>query len=167
MGAIRGANTRPARVFFVCNYGVLPAWALLALAPGWPWTQRLVHSVWIPALLTLVYGWALVMEHSLHTHMEVQDGVLTGRVVQPICFGEGKIYWLQQLIESEQVDLARSYFYTDSITDVPLLDLVGHPVVVNPDPLLYRHARRRRWPVRYFRPPPPTNEPKPLKRATT
>ena len=54
---------------------------------------------------------------------------------------------------SEQVDLARSYFYTDSITDVPLLDLVGHPVVVNPDPLLYRKARRRRWPIRYFRPP--------------
>lgn len=95
----------------------------------------------------------LGVEHSLYTHLEVKDGVFTGRVVQPICFGEGKIYWLQQLIESEQVDLARSYFYTDSITDVPLLDLVGHPVVVNPDPLLYRKARRRRWPIRYFRSP--------------
>ncbi len=95
----------------------------------------------------------LGVEHSVYTHMETKDGVFTGRVVQPICFGEGKIYWLQQLIEREQVDLARSYFYTDSITDLPLLDLVGHPVVVNPDPLLYRHARHRRWPVRYFEPP--------------
>ncbi len=95
----------------------------------------------------------LGVEHSLYTHMEVKDGVFTGRAIQPICFGEGKIYWLQQLIEGERVDLARSYFYTDSITDVPLLDLVGHPVVVNPDPLLYRQARRRRWPIRYFTPP--------------
>ncbi|MEE8314163.1 MAG: HAD family hydrolase [Myxococcota bacterium] len=95
----------------------------------------------------------LGVEHSVYTQMEVKDGIFTGRVVQPICFGEGKIYWLQQLIEREEVDLARSYFYTDSITDVPLLDLVGHPVVVNPDALLYRQARRRRWPVRYFRAP--------------
>ncbi len=95
----------------------------------------------------------LGVQHSLYTHMEVRDGVFTGRVVQPICFGEGKIYWLQQLIDHEQIDLARSYFYTDSITDLPLLDLVGHPVVVNPDPLLYREARRRRWPVRYFQLP--------------
>ncbi len=108
----------------------------------------------------------LGVEHSLYTHMEVKDGVFTGRVVQPICFGEGKIYWLQQLIEREQVDLARSYFYTDSITDVPLLDLVGHPVVVNPDPLLYRQARRRRWPVRYFV-PPGSERAQPLKPPTS
>jgi HAD superfamily hydrolase (TIGR01490 family) len=92
----------------------------------------------------------LSVEHTMHTQMEVADGCFTGRVIQPVCFGEGKIYWLQQLIEREDIDLARSYFYTDSITDLPLLDLVGHPVVVNPDPLLYREARRRRWPVRVY-----------------
>jgi HAD superfamily hydrolase (TIGR01490 family) len=92
----------------------------------------------------------LGVEHTMHTHMEVKDGEFTGRVIQPVCFGEGKIYWLQQLIERAGIDLAKSYFYTDSITDLPLLDLVGHPVVVNPDPLLYREARRRRWPVRLF-----------------
>ena len=85
--------------------------------------------------------------------MEVEGGVFTGRVVQPICFGEGKIYWLQQLIEHHGLDLAKSYFYTDSITDLPLLDLVGHPVATNPDPLLYRTAVKRRWPVRFFEPP--------------
>ena len=95
----------------------------------------------------------LGVEHLMHTHMEVKDGYFTGRVIQPVCFGEGKIYWLQQLIERQGLELAKSYFYTDSITDLPLLDLVGHPVVVNPDPLLYREALRRSWPVRLFQAP--------------
>jgi HAD superfamily hydrolase (TIGR01490 family) len=95
----------------------------------------------------------LGVKHLMYTHLEVQDGEFTGRVIDPICFGEGKVYWLQQLIEGEGIDLARSYFYTDSITDLPLLDLVGHPQIVNPDPLLYRQAVRRRWPVRFFKNP--------------
>ncbi len=95
----------------------------------------------------------LGVKNILYTHLEVHDGVLTGRAVQPICFGEGKIYWIQQLIEREGIDLAKSYFYTDSITDMPLLDLVGHPVIVNPDPLLYRKALGRHWPVRFFKLP--------------
>jgi len=95
----------------------------------------------------------LGVEHSVFTALEVEDGVLTGRVVEPICFEEGKVYWLRHFIEDHRVDLARSYFYTDSVTDVPLLELVGHPVVVNPDPRLYRTAVRRRWPVRIFENP--------------
>ncbi len=95
----------------------------------------------------------LGVEHIMCTQMELENGVFTGRPVQPICFGEGKIYWLQQLLERDGLELAKSWFYTDSITDQPLLDLVGHPVVVNPDPLLYREARRRRWPVRVFEDP--------------
>jgi HAD superfamily hydrolase (TIGR01490 family) len=97
----------------------------------------------------------LGVKHMLCTLLEVTDGVFTGRVIRPICFGEGKIYWIQQLIERESIDLARSYFYTDSITDLPLLDLVGHPVVVNPDPLLYRRALTRSWPVRFYERPHP------------
>jgi HAD superfamily hydrolase (TIGR01490 family) len=97
----------------------------------------------------------LGIRHIMHTHLEVHEGRFTGRVIDPICFGEGKIYWLQQLIERESIDLARSYFYTDSITDLPLLELVGNPQVVNPDPLLYREAVRRRWPVRFLRDPRP------------
>jgi HAD superfamily hydrolase (TIGR01490 family) len=95
----------------------------------------------------------LGIRHILYTRLEVEDGRFTGRVIEPICFEEGKIYWLQQFIEEQGIDLARSWFYTDSITDLPLLDLVGHPVVTNPDPFLYRTARRRRWPVRIFEPP--------------
>lgn len=92
----------------------------------------------------------LGIEHMVYTRLEVEDGRFTGRVVEPICFEEGKIYWLQQFIAEQRIDLALSWFYTDSVTDRPLLDLVGHPVVVNPDPLLYRHAIRRHWPVRLF-----------------
>jgi len=92
----------------------------------------------------------LGIEHILYTQLEVEAGRFTGRVIEPICFEEGKIYWLQQFIESHDIDLAKSWFYTDSVTDLPLLDLVGHPVVTNPDPFLYREAVRRRWPVRVF-----------------
>jgi len=95
----------------------------------------------------------LGVDHFLYTRLEVEDGRFTGRVIEPICFEEGKIYWLQQFIEEQEVDLAKSYFYTDSITDLPLLDLVGHPVVTNPDPFLYREAVRRAWPVRIFEEP--------------
>jgi HAD superfamily hydrolase (TIGR01490 family) len=95
----------------------------------------------------------LGIEHLLYTRLEVEDGCFTGRVIEPICFEEGKIYWLQQFIDEHGIDLAKSWFYTDSITDLPLMDLVGHPVATNPDPLLYRTAVRRRWPVRFFQNP--------------
>ena len=95
----------------------------------------------------------LGIEHMLFTRLEVEQGHFTGRVIEPICFEEGKIYWLQQFIEEHGVDLAKSWFYTDSITDLPLMDIVGHPVAVNPDPFLYRTAVRRRWPVRFFQAP--------------
>ncbi len=95
----------------------------------------------------------LGIEHTLYTRLEVEDGRFTGRVVEPLCFEEGKIYWLQQFIEEQGIELAKSFFYTDSVTDLPLLELVGHPVVTNPDPRLYRTAVNRCWPVRFFADP--------------
>jgi putative phosphoserine phosphatase/1-acylglycerol-3-phosphate O-acyltransferase len=95
----------------------------------------------------------LGVKHFLYTRLETENGRFTGRVIEPVCFEEGKIYWLQQLVDQQRIDLAKSWFYTDSITDLPLLELVGHPVVVNPDPRIYRTAVRRRWPVRFFTPP--------------
>jgi HAD superfamily hydrolase (TIGR01490 family) len=92
----------------------------------------------------------LGVKHFLYTRLETENGRFTGRVIEPICFEQGKIYWLQQLVDQQRIDLAKSWFYTDSITDLPLLELVGHPVVVNPDPRIYRTAVRRRWPVRFF-----------------
>jgi HAD superfamily hydrolase (TIGR01490 family) len=95
----------------------------------------------------------LGIEHMLYTRLEVVEGLFTGKVVEPVCFEEGKIYWLEKFIEEQGISLAKSWFYTDSITDLPLLDLVGHPVVTNPDHMLYRTARKRRWPVKFFTPP--------------
>ena len=93
---------------------------------------------------------SLSVKHVLCTELETFDGILTGRCVEPVCMEEGKIYWLQGFIERHQIDLARSWFYTDSITDLPVLDLVGHPVATNPDPMLYLTATRRGWPIRIF-----------------
>ncbi|MBW1886153.1 MAG: HAD family hydrolase [Deltaproteobacteria bacterium] len=93
---------------------------------------------------------SLSVEHVLCTQLEAVDGVLTGRCIEPVCLEEGKIHWLQGFIEQHQIDLARSWFYSDSISDLPVLDLVGHPVATNPDPMLYRTATRRGWPVRIF-----------------
>jgi HAD superfamily hydrolase (TIGR01490 family) len=101
----------------------------------------------------------LGVEHILCSRLEVKDQRLTGRTVDPLCFREGKIYWLEQFIDDHDVDLARSWFYSDSVTDVPLLALVGHPVVVNPDPVLYRTAIRRRWPIRFLPRPEAVPEP--------
>lgn len=94
----------------------------------------------------------LHIEHVLCTRFEEQGGRFSGLVLEPPCVGQGKIHWLNALVAEQGIDLARSYFYTDSITDLPLLEIVGNPVVVNPDHRLYREALRRRWPVRLFEP---------------
>jgi putative phosphoserine phosphatase/1-acylglycerol-3-phosphate O-acyltransferase len=95
----------------------------------------------------------LGIDHVLCTRLETEAGRFTGRLIEPICFEQGKIYWIQEFIAEQGIDLARSWFYSDSVTDLPLLELVGHPVVTNPDPFLYRVATRRHWPVRFFEEP--------------
>jgi HAD superfamily hydrolase (TIGR01490 family) len=84
------------------------------------------------------------------THIESEDGQLTGRVVPPVCFGPGKTVWAERFAAEYGVDLSASWFYTDSITDLPLLERVGHPMAVNPDPRLRRLAQRRGWPIEMF-----------------
>jgi putative phosphoserine phosphatase/1-acylglycerol-3-phosphate O-acyltransferase len=89
----------------------------------------------------------LGIEHVIVTQLVVDGGRFTGEVVRPICYGPGKIYWAERFATAHGVDLGRSWFYTDSITDLPVLERVGHPRVVNPDPRLRRAAQRRGWPV--------------------
>jgi HAD superfamily hydrolase (TIGR01490 family) len=95
----------------------------------------------------------LGVKHALCSELEVHEGRLTGRISPPLCFGPGKVARLRALIEAEDIDLVRSWCYTDSLSDLPLLELVGYPVAVNPDPGLYREARRRRWPISFYTPP--------------
>ncbi len=84
------------------------------------------------------------------THLESKDGHLTGEVVPPVCYGSGKVVWAERFAAEFDVDLSASTFYTDSISDLPLLERVGYPVAVNPDPRLWRLARKRGWPVESF-----------------
>jgi len=51
---------KPETVFYICNFGIVPAWALLVFAPNWKWTGRIVHAIWIPLILALFYGWAFI-----------------------------------------------------------------------------------------------------------
>ena len=84
------------------------------------------------------------------THVESNGGRLTGRIVPPVCFGSGKVVWAERFAAEHNVDLSASYFYTDSISDLPLLERVGRPVAVNADLRLRRLAGRRGWPVEMF-----------------
>jgi HAD superfamily hydrolase (TIGR01490 family) len=87
----------------------------------------------------------------LCTWLETNDGVLTGRLIEPACYGAGKLHWARQFAAEQGIDLAASYFYTDSYSDLPMLHAVGHPIVVNPDARLRRHAQRIGWPIMLFR----------------
>jgi HAD superfamily hydrolase (TIGR01490 family) len=89
----------------------------------------------------------LDVEHMLVTRLEVVDGCFTGRPITPVCYGPGKVHWATEFARRHEIDLARSFFYTDSVTDVPVLELVGNPRVVNPDRLLRRLARKRGWEI--------------------
>lgn len=89
----------------------------------------------------------LGIEHLLCNRLIVEDGRLTGAAVQPLCWGRGKLHWARRFAGEHDIDLAASYFYSDAISDLPMLELVGHPRPVNPDRLLRREARRRGWPV--------------------
>jgi HAD superfamily hydrolase (TIGR01490 family) len=90
---------------------------------------------------------ALSIEAVGATEFEVEKGRLTGRLQGPACFGAGKIHWAEQLGRSHQLDVKSSWFYTDSYTDLPMLERVDNRVVVNPDPRLKRAARTRGWQV--------------------
>lgn len=89
----------------------------------------------------------LKIEDFICTYPEVKDGIFTGGYVEPMCYGEGKRIRTRRFCEEKDVDLSLSYFYTDSATDLPLMEQVGNPVAVNPDPILRLEATKRKWPV--------------------
>lgn len=89
----------------------------------------------------------LGIEHVLCTSLEVVGGAFTGRVVSPMCYGVGKIALAEALGARHGFTLADAAFYSDSITDLPLLERVGRPIAVNPDARLTRIAKARRWPI--------------------
>jgi len=84
------------------------------------------------------------------TRFEVQDGRFTGRVLEPMVYGHGKLQAALVYAARFGVDLAHSYFYTDSIEDLPLLERIGNPVAVNPDHALRKLAEARGWAIQRF-----------------
>jgi HAD superfamily hydrolase (TIGR01490 family) len=143
--------------------------------------HEIVEEAWEPVLRPLVYREAvdLAAEHvgrgesvfivsaalyevvetiaqklglagALASRAEVDDGVYTGRLERRL-YGPEKAAALVELTSAEGLELASSTAYSDSHSDLPFLEAVGHPVVVNPDRALARVARARDWPVRRFR----------------
>ena len=86
------------------------------------------------------------------TQMRVVDGRYTGEI-DYYAYGEHKAAALRRLAEEHHYDLSNSYAYSDSMTDVHMLEVVGHPYAVNPDRDLRRHANARGWPVLVFTKP--------------
>jgi HAD superfamily hydrolase (TIGR01490 family) len=84
---------------------------------------------------------------------EVQAGVLTGRLREPLCIDEGKVHWASTVAGELGVRLDECTFYSDDVGDLALLELVAEPVAVNPDPRLRREAGRRGWRVLDFAAP--------------
>ncbi len=74
-------------------------------------------------------------------------GCYTGRAIEPLCFGAGKLVLAQEYAAGLGATLEDSAFYTDSHSDLPMLEAVGRPMPVHPDPRLRRLAQRRGWPT--------------------
>jgi len=89
----------------------------------------------------------LAFDGGLGSRSEIVDGRYTGRPAGPFNYREGKVLSMQQLAEREGIELASSYAYSDSESDMPMLRAVGHAVVVNPDAMLRRIAAEEGWEV--------------------
>ena len=92
--------------------------------------------------------------HLIATELEVVDGKFTGNVLH-FNKGAAKVERIRELAESHGYELADSYAYSDSATDIPMLELVGNPTAVNPDRPLRKTAMSRGWPIRKFEKPEP------------
>ncbi|GAA2745179.1 HAD-IB family hydrolase [Kitasatospora cinereorecta] len=128
----------------------------------WPGTRALVQMhldagqrVWLvtaaPQEVARIIARRLGMTGALGTVAETVHGEYTGRLVGGLLHGPAKAAAVQALARREQLDLARCAAFSDSANDIPMLGLVGHPYVINPDAQLRRHARAMGWRVRDFR----------------
>lgn len=92
----------------------------------------------------------LQIDHYAYSEWLVENGKLTGRIGEPMIYGEGKLQWTQTWCAQHDVDLSRSYFYSDDASDMPLLDVVAYPIAVNPHRSLEKIAQKRDWPIMHW-----------------
>ncbi len=97
-------------------------------------------------------GQRLGVDLAIGTQVAIEDGEYTGEILF-YAYGQGKADAMRSLAEERGYDLADCYAYSDSHTDLPMLEVVGHPVAVNPDSELRAIAVERDWPIRDFRKP--------------
>jgi fatty acyl-CoA reductase len=90
----------------------------------------------------------LAADQLLCGRLEVQDGRFTGRLAGPPMIGSHKA---QAMLQCPGIDFARSFAYADSISDLPMLQIVGHPAAINPDARLRAVAQRQGWPIHRWR----------------
>ena len=118
--------------------------------------QRLGRKVYVssssPEDLLVLLGEDMGLDGVIGTRALVDaGGIYTGELDGDLCHREEKARRVEEVAKAEGIDLAQSYAYSDSLNDLPLLELVGNPVATNPDRSLYALARRRGWPVLDFR----------------
>jgi HAD superfamily hydrolase (TIGR01490 family) len=124
----------------------------------WPETVAVAHAhlaagreVWLVTATAQevadVIAERLDLTGALGTRLDTVDGIFTGRISDGICHGSRKAVVARDLAEAREIDLAHCWAYSDSHNDIPLLELVGNPVAVNPDSTLRRYALARGWPV--------------------
>ena len=82
---------------------------------------------------------------------QTRNNIITAELSMPLCYAEGKIHYAKIAAQKNNLDLSEAYFYTDHHTDIPLLELVGHPHCVDPNGKLKRYALNKGWPVHYFK----------------
>jgi HAD superfamily hydrolase (TIGR01490 family) len=113
------------------------------------------RRVWLvsaaPIELATIIAQRLGLTGALGTVSQVRDGVYTGRLHGAPLHGPAKAEAVRALADREGLDLEQCWAYSDSANDVPLLSLVGHPVAINPDRVLRRHARAMGWDVHDYR----------------
>lgn len=92
----------------------------------------------------------LGIDHVLCSEYEIENGEFTGDIIRPLCFGQGKVIAAEKLAAQHDVDLAQSFFYSDSDDDLELLEHVGNPRPLNPNRKLTSIAKANDWPIQAF-----------------
>ena len=93
-----------------------------------------------------LFGCETAPENIISSVMAAEDGALTGEI-DAIAYGDGKYHVTKAWADANGVDLSQCYFYTDSMSDVMLLEHVGHPVCVNPDARLRAKTKEMGWEI--------------------
>jgi HAD superfamily hydrolase (TIGR01490 family) len=128
----------------------------------WPQTVKLAkehraagREVWLvtatPQQIADVLAQRLGLTGGIGTKIETKDGVLTGKISGHALHGVYKRRAIKALAKERNISLKRSYAYSDSQNDLPMLTLVGNAVAVNPDKILAVHAKAAGWPILDFK----------------